>query len=93
MSYRSFALRVGEGGIAPSPPAGYVSSSILAEYLTEAELALQLGESPRTTARRRRRREGPPYTVISRRIYYRRDAVHTWLLAQERSPSARRRRR
>lgn len=46
-----------------------------------AETILQ--SSPRTAQRLRARREGPPFIKIGRRVFYRREAVRAWLLAQE----------
>lgn len=93
MPYLSLTRPMGEGGVAPVAPAGSTSQSVLADYLTETQLAEQLGESTRTTARRRLRRESPPHIRIGRRYYYRCDAVLEWLKSQERPVSARRRRR
>jgi hypothetical protein len=58
--------------------------AILSEYAPEAEVAKQLGKSPRTLARWRMLRIGPPPTQIGRETVYRIDAVRDWLQSRER---------
>jgi hypothetical protein len=53
------------------------------EFLTRAQLAVELGISERILARWDLAREGPPRTVLSRRPLYRRDAVMEWAKARE----------
>ena len=63
---------------------------IIADLITEAELANQLGRSVRTLKRWRAQRIGPPYIRLGREVRYRRDAVRSWLMANEREqPRAR----
>jgi hypothetical protein len=56
---------------------------VLADYLTEGELAKQLKKDVRTLQRWRVLRKGPPVTPIGRDIYYRKSAVRDWLQARE----------
>jgi hypothetical protein len=58
---------------------------LLADYLTKAELAAELGIHERTLDRWHTARTGPPRTVIGRDILYRRGAVLAWLANRERS--------
>ena len=46
---------------------------IIADLITEAELANQLGRSVRTLKRWRAQRIGPPYIRLGREVRYRRD--------------------
>jgi hypothetical protein len=57
---------------------------VLADFLTEQQLAEQLGLTPRTLWRWRRERRGPDYTLAGRRIVYSRESVRRWLLQRER---------
>lgn len=59
------------------------TTAILSEYAPEAEVAKQLGKSPRTLARWRMLRIGPPPTQIGRETVYRIDAVLEWLKSRE----------
>jgi hypothetical protein len=59
------------------------TTAILSEYAPEAEVAKQLGKSPRTLARWRQLRIGPPPTHLGRETVYRIDAVRAWLAANE----------
>lgn len=61
------------------------AAPVLAEYLTDKELAEELGVSTRTLERWRRLREGPPLTKIGKKVAYRRSAVSDWLAANERA--------
>ena len=56
---------------------------VLADYLTEGELANQLRRTPRTLQRWRKQRVGPPVTFIGRVPYYRKEGVLTWLRKNE----------
>ena len=58
--------------------------ALLANYLTEEQLAEELGKNERTVARWRALRKGPPFVVIGREIRYRREAIEKWLLDCER---------
>ena len=57
---------------------------MLSEWMTRAELALELHVTTETLCRWNSRRHGPAPTRIGRSIFYRRDAVRQWILAQER---------
>jgi hypothetical protein len=69
-------------------------SDLLANYLTEAQLAAALGVCTRTLQRWRTHRKGPPPTtdIPGRSVLYRRDGFAEWLLSHER-PTERRGRR
>lgn len=53
--------------------------SVLAGYLTRAELALDLGLNVRTLERWAHLRSGPKRTLVGNRVYYHRRAVEHWL--------------
>jgi hypothetical protein len=59
---------------------------ILADYLTPAQLAKQLGRCEETLKRWRRLRVGPPVTRIGVQPYYSRTGVAAWLQAREQKP-------
>ena len=56
---------------------------ILEGYLTEDQLAAEIGRSPRTIARWRALGEGPPVTRIGRQILYRESSAKAWLESLE----------
>jgi predicted DNA-binding transcriptional regulator AlpA len=58
-------------------------TSVLSEYLTKRDLAVQLGRSTRTIDRMSLNGDGPPPTRIGRTTLYRREAVLQWLLDRE----------
>jgi hypothetical protein len=58
-------------------------SNLLADYLTEHQLAAELGVGLRSLRRWRALRRSPPYVVIARQVYFRRDAVAEWLRNRE----------
>ena len=60
------------------------ATGLLDDYFTPDALAAELDKSPRTIARWDRLRIGPPRTMIGKKVFYRREAVRQWLLAQER---------
>jgi predicted site-specific integrase-resolvase len=60
-------------------------NGVLAEYMSEAELAAQLGISTRTLIRWRRLGMGPAFTKMVRRILYPRAAVLEWLASQHKA--------
>lgn len=64
------------GGDAPSP--------VLSEWLTQAELAKELGVSQDTLRRWGSQRNGPPTMKLGMRVLYRREAVKDWLRSRER---------
>ena len=59
--------------------------------IPEAEYAHDIrGVSLRTAQRERAQRLGPPFIKLGRKIFYRKEAIEAWLLAQEQSqPRAR----
>jgi hypothetical protein len=63
----------------PSP-----NTPLLAEYMSEAEFAAEIGRTVRTVARWRSLGEGPPVTKIGRQNYYRRDSTRAWMESLER---------
>jgi hypothetical protein len=56
---------------------------LLDEYLSPAQLAVELGISPRTLPRWEALGEAPPKITIGRKAYYHIVAVRTWLKARE----------
>jgi hypothetical protein len=81
-------------GRRPYHRAGTPQPGLLAGYLTEQELAAQLGVTVRTLQRWRSHRIGPPPTtdIPGRSVLYRCDGFAEWLLSHER-PTERRGRR
>jgi hypothetical protein len=65
--------------LVPSP-----STPLLAEYMSEAEFAAEIGRTVRTVARWRSLGEGPPVTKIGIKNYYRRDSARAWMVNLER---------
>jgi hypothetical protein len=63
---------------------GSVKSSVLDDWMSRDDLAAELLVSVDTLARWEVRRLGPPCVRLGRRVYYRREAVQTWLVSQER---------
>jgi hypothetical protein len=63
--------------------ASLIPPTVLEGYMTEAQLAEQLGRSVRTLARWRSLDEGPPVTRIGREILYRKSSVAAWLASLE----------
>lgn len=55
-------------------------------YLSRSETAEALGIATRTLDRWWSLRVGPPRTKVGNQVYYRREAVEAWLLAQEDEP-------
>ena len=60
--------------------------SILAGYLTEADLAAQLKKSVRTLQSWRQQRKGPPWTPMGTTILYSEDGTRAWLKTLEQQP-------
>jgi hypothetical protein len=60
-------------------------ASVLSDYIDEFELAEQLHHDVRTLRNWRKRGTGPGHVMVGRRAYYRREAVHSWLLEREAS--------
>lgn len=59
---------------------------LLADFLTPAELARELGVSPRTLARWQTLRQGPPRIKVGRRILFEGSAVRKWLADKTEQP-------
>lgn len=60
------------------------SQSVFVGYISEEEYARQRVVSVRTCQRDRAMRQAPPHVIIGRTVYYRVEAVRSWLEAQER---------
>ena len=61
---------------------------LLSGWISRIDLALELGVTVETLHRWEKLRFGPPCVRAGRKIYYRRDAVQDWLLAQEQERNA-----
>ena len=59
-----------------------IAETLIPEEVFAAEV---LNACPRTAQRLRARREGPPYIRLGRKIFYRKESIEAWLLAQEQS--------
>jgi hypothetical protein len=66
----------------------FEAGSLLANLLTPAELATELGVSERCVHIWHSRRIGPPRIVIGRKPFYRRASVAAWIERQEIDPAA-----
>jgi hypothetical protein len=64
-------------------PADAADTPLLADYLTDTELAAELNVSVRTIWRWRELRLGPPTTYVGKTPYARRQAVKEWLAERE----------
>jgi hypothetical protein len=53
------------------------------DILTEAQYAGLTARNIRTVQRERATRTGPAFIRIGRKVYYRKAAIETWLIAQE----------
>jgi len=62
-------------------------TDLLAEFMTEGELAAELGKTIRTLQMWREHRKGPPFVRLGRQTLYRRDSVIGWLKANEQQPA------
>ena len=62
---------------------------LMCSWISRLDLALELGVTVETLHRWEKLRFGPPSVRAGRKIYYRRDAVHDWLMQQE-APAPRR---
>ncbi len=67
------------------------ANGLLAEYLTDAELARELDKSLRTIQRWKRVQHGPRRTILGRTTIYHRRDVKEWLEAQREDRPQRRR--
>jgi hypothetical protein len=61
-------------------------SKLLEDYLTEVEMAAELGKAVRTLQLWRAQRKGPPWTQNGREVLYHRDSGRAWLRSQEHQP-------
>lgn len=61
-------------------------TQLLANYLSESELAAELGVTVRSVQLWRQKRQGPPWTKLGQRVFYRRSAFTEWLLSREQRP-------
>ncbi len=62
---------------------GQPVGGLLDDFLTDEQLAAELGISPRTLARWRRLRKAPPSVMIARRRQTRRRVAADWIKALE----------
>jgi hypothetical protein len=67
--------------IAPAPQDEPLN--LLADWISREQLARELGLTCDTLSRWEARQIGPSCTRIGRKVFYRRDTVRAWLLAQE----------
>ena len=65
--------------------------SLMRDWISRADLALELGLSVDTMRRWETQRFGPPCVRAGRKVFYRRAAVQDWLEEQERAAPRRRR--
>jgi hypothetical protein len=61
-------------------------SSVLAEWLTEDEVAAETGKKVRTLRSWRKQGTGPPYTMFGRTAKYHKDALQQHFLDQQVTP-------
>jgi hypothetical protein len=59
------------------------ATTVLDGYMTEEELAEEIGRGVRTLARWRALGEGPKFVRIGRQLLYRRESVRAWILGLE----------
>ena len=62
-----------------------MQTDILKDYISQADLAAQLGKSVKTLVRWELDGRGPPVTRIGRDVLYYIPSVQKWLRAQEQS--------
>lgn len=67
----------------PNPEAAHEPLNLLADWISRAQLARELGLTSDTLARWEARRQGPPCTRIGRKTFYRQASVQDWIRAQE----------
>ena len=58
---------------------------MLTNLISEAEYAKQRGICIRSAQRERALRIGPAYIKLGRRVFYRPEAIESWVLANERA--------
>ena len=56
-------------------------------YISEAAYAHVRNTSVRTCQRDRQLRKSPPFVRLGRRVFYRIEAVQTWLVSNEQGPT------
>jgi hypothetical protein len=61
--------------------------TLLDDYLTEPELAVELKLAAITLTKWRLAKIGPPVTRMGKKVLYRRSSVRQWLASQERGAS------
>ncbi|MCL1629918.1 DNA-binding protein [Roseibaca sp. V10] len=66
-----------------APAAQEEPLNLLADWISRDQLARELGLTCDTLSRWEARQIGPACTRIGRKVFYRRDTVRAWLLAQE----------
>lgn len=66
-------------------------TTLLAEYLTRAEIAAELRVTPRTIIRWQQQPDGLPFVKLGDRVLYRRQSVAEWIERHEHQPNPRRR--
>jgi hypothetical protein len=64
----------------------YESSTILAGYAPEEEIAAARGVGKRTLRAERQRGDGPPFIKLGKQILYPIEGFRAWLKANERHP-------
>jgi Helix-turn-helix domain len=62
---------------------------LLDGYLSETELAAELGYFPQTIRKWRARDEGPPHVLIGKKAYYPEDKFREWLRKRTKTPRGR----
>ena len=63
------------------------NTGLLDGYMTPAEVAAQLGITPRTLERWHNQRVGPPRVRLGRKVLYRHQAVVEWITKNETVPA------
>jgi hypothetical protein len=62
-----------------------MQTNILKDYISQTDLAAQLGKSVKTLVRWELDGKGPPVTRIGREVFYSIPSFEKWLKAQERA--------
>ena len=65
-----------------------MGADVMDDYFSEEKAARDLGVTVHTLRNWSAKRQGPPRTSVARHVYYRKNAMQQWLLAQEQSPEA-----
>ena len=60
-----------------------MTKTAISDLIHETEYAASRGVTVRTIQRERSLRIGPPFIKLGRSVFYRREAIEAWLLAQE----------